>query len=893
MTQSEFRFPRAFMSSSREELSNVSLTIRDGSQPDKSAVLPDDLQGHVFIISFAGTAASPPPDSVPDDAIPKATVMPGAGGQTALFNGDGIVYRIDFRHQSETRSESPLEDSSDCATVLPIAPGTAQLTSRLLKTPAFFADKITQEKEQYKEFRFIDVGLARLSSLGLCNQVNTALIPVKVSKQGSPRLLATNDVNRPFEIDPRTLKIVSPIGSLNPLNSTEKTVWSLVKAIPSVFEFLLSSAHPATAIAKTDASERGEIFTVSSIRTIQNLVFKPKNDRNPDGESKNFLIRWQIESDGTERLQRWEVVTRAEQSDNPEGSIKILQSTHMLGVTEKHIVIADTAMKTEQIESIFLLLLGVFFLFFRFAMLRGEERQQKRREIKEGIKILKKFIQLMRVKPKQALSPLSEIVFEELAAISEDSPLLRRPTRDAVDIIEKALENRQEISREIAVERGGSVLSLDDRLTDYLQNFPSQLQSFSTTEARSRSSRRGRKIVDRFIKRLRLRVVSKQDVNTSLYIVRRSDLDTPKALERQQVTAQKVVIAGAFAHFFTDYEETDAGEIVITAPLTDGQDPAEYVVQYDRPQLIKNGNISDLSGALPIGMESNVLALMRIKPQQDSASAALSAPDYELTFDKIKASKKYLNREIYQNFKDNPLYLGLYAYRDDSPKLTDLFIIEGGGFPEMITEFIHDLYKDLYKDHPSRRRRVSVQDLSNKVSKGIPVLLSHVKIERERKSEPLQVQQTYVFPPRHLIFSLQFIPRTNSSKDQGDKGYLLCSVVKSDQLYSNSADSSDSDWSDNSEIWIFDGQKLSDGPKYKLSHPRLNFGLTLHSTWLSQLVSAPPTSYSFEQDYGPAIKDFIARYLSTELSSDLAQERQRLENLFKEIGTAFEDYRQK
>ncbi|MEO0769827.1 MAG: hypothetical protein AAFY72_10400, partial [Cyanobacteria bacterium J06649_4] len=139
--------------------------------------------------------------------------------------------------------------------------------------------------------------------------------------------------------------------------------------------------------------------------------------------------------------------------------------------------------------------------------------------------------------------------------------------------------------------------------------------------------------------------------------------------------------------------------------------------------------------------------------------------------------------------------------------------------------------------------------------------------------------------------SIQFIPRAGSQLTQGDAGYISCTVVRSDNLYSHT-EGSPTDWSDNCEIWIFDAQNLAAGPQYKLSHPLLNFGFSLHSTWLAELAPASKRNYSFEQDYGDRVNTFIQTYLNTDQSGSHKQhDRHSLESLFQKIGHAFDTYR--
>ncbi len=866
------------MSVSREELSQVLLTVRD--QHDNPAKLPLDLQGHVFVISFAGTASAPPPKKTPNNALPIQTVMPGADGRTALFDGDGMVYRFDFH-------ESPGREREE---------GQVRLSSQLLKTPAFFADKITYENKRYEDFRFWDTGIPRYSILGICNQINTSLVPVTVSNKRCPRLLATNDVNRPYEIDPISLKIVAPIGNLTPREPEAISVWPRMKSLPGIFEFLISSAHPATTFSSSHNQEVGELFTACSTKSTKNLIFRPDSDKDPEATDKVFLIRWRASSEGKEELQRWEV-KRYDRVEQREKSIQLSQSTHMLGVTEHYIVLADTAMKTEQISSVFMVMVGIFNTVFSVLKPAGGNRRETWEQVKDGFKALRRLVKMYQVKPEELVEPLSDSINQQLKKMPLASAVLKKPIPKTLEVIQKELGPESDSISDTELEshlpntyRRSSSKSAEADLFRPLreeENTASKSSLEHSLDSHFQSVRHLKTwLIDKLVKKLRLTFSSTQNLDTPLYIVRREDLENSDSLDSQQVTAQRVDISGAFVHFLTDYKETENGEIVITALMTDALDPAEYIVEYDRAKFVK-ASIDDLSGTIPVGMDSNVVALIKVKPQLDKLQET-TYEKHELTFEKIRKSEKYTKGEIYQEHRNDPLYLGLYSFRGDNPSITDLYVIEGGAFPEIITEFTYDLYKN-YSDE----RRVPLDVFSKAVTVGIPIILTHVKVNRDSPLAPLLVEQTYELPKGFLAFSLQFVPKAGSPAEQGDNGYLICSIVKSDYLYSNSDESLDKDWSDNSELWIFDAQALSEGPQYKISHPNLNFGLTLHSTWLKHLESAPSKSYSFKQDYGPAIDEFVRKYVATFKEGNKAASRETVEALFQEIDQSFERYRHK
>lgn len=109
-------FPRAILSVSRQECDRLPLTIKRGLSDDPGQ-LPDDWQGRLFVISPVGDLDS---DTIGDTPV----VLPSANGWTPLFNGDGMVYRLDF-------------DS----------PG-ATWSAKIVKTPCYYADRATDNLQQ-------------------------------------------------------------------------------------------------------------------------------------------------------------------------------------------------------------------------------------------------------------------------------------------------------------------------------------------------------------------------------------------------------------------------------------------------------------------------------------------------------------------------------------------------------------------------------------------------------------------------------------------------------------------------------------------------------------------------------------------------------------------------
>ncbi|MGK3999116.1 carotenoid oxygenase family protein [Sorangium sp. So ce1024] len=339
------------MAASAEELTRVELTVFESSL---SSGVPRDLTGHVFVIGPAGSI---------EGGLPR---MDGA----PIVNGPGMIYRLDLD-----------------------AGGPVRLTSRRARTPCYHADVASRPGTRFEALGFRDAGLLRFSPhLGLRNHLNHALVPMHAPRAPA-RLLVTGDTGRPYEIDPATLELVTPVGR----NST----WFPAVPVDHPFPVTLATAHPCF-----DAA-RGELFTVNHGRSlpprflaslpwldelaalprswdrlasaaasmIEQQMLRPSAERldlfakralerlparlrpaAPPGPGE--LLARQAARLGGARLDdvggdfvvllRWDGHNEPERHELvlPGGApVRIEQSVHQLGLTRRWVVLADTALK--------------------------------------------------------------------------------------------------------------------------------------------------------------------------------------------------------------------------------------------------------------------------------------------------------------------------------------------------------------------------------------------------------------------------------------------------------------------------------------------------------------------------------------------------------------------
>lgn len=314
------------MRAARDEVTALALDVVEG-------VIPLDLTGHVFFIAPVGTVEHPG--------------LPNPSGNT-LLNGDGMICRLDLSGAS------------------------IKLTTRLAETPDLVADEATRGRPPGDPSRFFSTGIARLAILfGARNFANTAFLPMD-DGSGVYRLLLCYDAGRPFEIDPVSLEVVTPVGG--------RADWQADTLEDLPFPLVLSPAHPVydpttghlfTAnygrsvpsmfftgpvrrwlgrLPFEDAVERfGEVIGEGTkvrkmVRRADRAVHRAEdwlNDllgRLPNvPEDFTNLIRW----DGSGRPERFRLVL----ADDPSQRVEIRQSVHQVAVTEHYVVILDTAFK--------------------------------------------------------------------------------------------------------------------------------------------------------------------------------------------------------------------------------------------------------------------------------------------------------------------------------------------------------------------------------------------------------------------------------------------------------------------------------------------------------------------------------------------------------------------
>jgi carotenoid cleavage dioxygenase-like enzyme len=290
-----------------------------------------------------------------------------------------------------------------------------------------------------------------------------------------------------------------------------------------------------------------------------------------------------------------------------------------------------------------------------------------------------------------------------------------------------------------------------------------------------------------------------------VYIVKRSDLKAGGAT----VTAKKLVIPREGAHFTCDYENP-SGRITLHFGHNDGADPAEWLrsddVRSDNGATVR----SDLLGMLVTTTDVNALGRYTI----DGEAGTLL--DTTLVYD-----------------MDSTWLPAIYTHRGSMTpgRFEDIYWVTLGYTAELLTKRVYDLYVN----YPYRK--VPLASLPPLPKQGTLFRLDAVT---------MKIADAYQVPAGRILLSPQFVPRDGKTGTR--EGYLVCSMISDDLSWQGSS---------GDEFWIFDAANLAQGPLCRLTHPDLDLGFTLHTTWMDAIAKRTAT-------YRIPVRDDFAAGLATQ-----------------------------
>ena len=316
---------------------------------------------------------------------------------------------------------------------------------------------------------------------------------------------------------------------------------------------------------------------------------------------------------------------------------------------------------------------------------------------------------------------------------------------------------------------------------------------------------------------------------TQIYIIPREQLKQGV----KTVIAKEITIVPETAHFLVDYENPD-GKIILHAAHTAATDPAEFLHSDDESTY--DDQVTE---------ELRARAGMFVAPMDVSRLGSWTIDVAKETCQPVFVCEAQTRQHLWA--------IALYAWRGFQPqKFTDIYWNCWGAWQELLSDSAFEMYNNYEK------RMVPVKEVIDTIKKGKPANLLRMHIERtESAPTKLAIEDVYDFPPGFLGNSPQFIPRRGT--DASTDGYIVCTVIHSDNGIA-----------DKSELWIFDARNLNNGPLYRLSHPQLNMGVTIHTTWLSKLETPPlRKDYNVRCDYQESVEKTDSEAIKTLFEQDV------------------------
>jgi Retinal pigment epithelial membrane protein len=317
----------------------------------------------------------------------------------------------------------------------------------------------------------------------------------------------------------------------------------------------------------------------------------------------------------------------------------------------------------------------------------------------------------------------------------------------------------------------------------------------------------------------------------NLYLVKRADLDRPIPQgEQPTITAVKIVLPREVAHFVVDYRNPN-GKITLMSTHNGGWDVTEWIGEYDESVNIDCEQTPVITKGIEILAGVNE-GLPPVVPQKclrkELRGFLLSPVDLNsvarYTIDANTGA--VLQANFLSDIGDNPSKRNTWSVsvnthrnlnRDSEletgEKITTLYWMGWGFTWETVPKRIYRAYRD------RENRVISIEGLPQS---DMPATLLRLDTER------MEIVDSFEFPIGYLARTPQFIPSKEPcppGKDPATHGYIVCIIMSDAEPDNPHTVAKD-------EVWVFHADDFKNKPIYRLSHPDISLGLTIHSTWI-------------------------------------------------------------
>lgn len=281
-----------------------------------------------------------------------------------------------------------------------------------------------------------------------------------------------------------------------------------------------------------------------------------------------------------------------------------------------------------------------------------------------------------------------------------------------------------------------------------------------------------------------------QHPHARLWLVERAALNA--AVPGAKVIARPIELEREASHFAVDH--CDRQGVVVHAGHGVGLDLARWV-RSGQPRADDGRPIGEKHDGLPTcGTDVSVLGRHVIDPQSGRVTSQWLA-DVERTWGLGFATDTR------------------GAPHHDPTRLRTQWWFASGYWPELVPR----PHLSTYADHP--HRTVPVETV--RTMGWSPSTLLRLDLQG------LRIVDAYRFPPSTTLSSPQFVPHARAT--HAEHGFLVTVV-----------------WSGgDTQLWIFDAERLAQGPLAKLGHPKLIAGFTMHASWMREIA---PRSSGYQVD---------------------------------------------
>jgi carotenoid cleavage dioxygenase-like enzyme len=335
------------------------------------------------------------------------------------------------------------------------------------------------------------------------------------------------------------------------------------------------------------------------------------------------------------------------------------------------------------------------------------------------------------------------------------------------------------------------------------------------------------KVIERLIRRL---ATVRMEPFTTTYIIKRRELKPGGGV----ATAYRLdkPIPFETIHYSCNYSNPD-GVVTLVGIHNAATCIAEWVRTFDKRALDGKPVDPDYYSLFAVGS----MDISRIGKWK------FDAENLKLLEDK---SSVYEDAGKYdeENLGPNTWAISLYGYRgilsaeEPVSEIKQLWYLTDGTVKNLLTEFIYNLYKD-YK-----HRKISLDLIKKLTEKELPFGMTRLNVETMEPEDYFQFDRN-VFPR-----GVHFVPKKTPTPDvlPDLDGYLVSPVQVGNSTNTPTAYSS--------EFWIFDAQNISKGPICKLTHPKIKFAFTLHTSWIPEInESDQEFTIPVKSDYDEILKN--------------------------------------